>query len=218
MQRPYVILNAGMTLDGKIATRTRDTKISGKEDLERVHRIRERVDAIMVGIGTVLDDDPRLTVHKIQSEKKRNPTRVVVDSRARTPLNARVLNREAPTVIAVSHAAPEERVKALREKGAEVVVCGESRVDLRCLMQELYKRGIRSVLLEGGGTLNFGMLREGLVDEVSVAIAPVLVGGKEAVSLVDGEGFATIAEGVHLKLKKYYPLGKDFILEYEVLR
>jgi 2,5-diamino-6-(ribosylamino)-4(3H)-pyrimidinone 5'-phosphate reductase len=143
---------------------------------------------------------------------------VVVDSRARTPLNARVLNREAPTVIAVSHAAPEERVKALREKGAEVVVCGESRVDLRCLMQELYKRGIRSVLLEGGGTLNFGMLREGLVDEVSVAIAPVLVGGKEAVSLVDGEGFATIAEGVHLKLKKYYPLGKDFILEYEVLR
>jgi 2,5-diamino-6-(ribosylamino)-4(3H)-pyrimidinone 5'-phosphate reductase len=218
MQRPHVILNAGMTLDGKIATRTRDTKISGKEDLERVHRIRERVDAIMVGIGTVLDDDPRLTVHKIPSERKRNPTRIVVDSRARTPLSARVLNNEAKTIIAVSRKAPDERVRALREKGAEIVVCGENKVDLKCLMEELYKRGIRSVLLEGGGTLNFGMLREGLVDEVSVAIAPVLVGGREAVTLVDGEGFATIAEGVHLKLKKYYPLGKDFILEYEVLR
>ena len=213
-----MIMNAGMTLDGKIATRTRDAKISGEEDLQRVHRIREHVDAIMVGIGTVLDDDPRLTVHRIQSERKRNPTRVVVDSSARTPLNARVLSREAPTIIAVSRAAPEERIEALLERGAEVVVCGDRRVDLRCLMQKLYERGIRSVLLEGGGTLNFSMLREGLVDEVSVAIAPVLVGGRDAVTLVDGEGFATVAEGVHLRLKKYYPLGKDFILEYEVLR
>ena len=218
MHRPYVILNAGMTLDGKIATRTRDTKISGREDLERVHRIRERVDGIMVGIGTVLDDDPRLTVHKIQSEKKRNPVRIVVDSRARTPIDARVLSKEARTIIAVSRKAPRGRVMALQEKGAEVIVCGEGRVNLRCLMEELYTRGIKSLLLEGGGTLNFGMLSEGLVDEVSVAIAPVLVGGREAVTLVDGEGFATIAEGVHLKLKKYYPLGKDFILEYEVLR
>ncbi len=218
MQRPHVILNAGMTLDGKIATRERDVRISGKEDLERVHRIRQRVDAIMVGIGTVLDDDPRLTVHRIPGEGKRNPTRVVVDSRARTPLSARVLNGEAPTIIAVSSAAPEERIAALRKKGASVLVCGEVRVDLRCLMRELYSRGIRSVLLEGGGTLNWGMLSQGLVDEVSVAIAPVLVGGRDAVTLVDGEGFATIAEGVHLKLKRYYPLGKDFILEYEVLR
>ena len=218
MQRPHVILNAGMTLDGKIATRTRDTKISGKEDLERVHRIRERVDAIMVGIGTVLDDDPRLTVHRIPGKRSRNPVRVVVDSRARTPPGARVLSGEAPTVIAVSRAAPEERCRVLRERGASIVVCGESRVDLPCLMRELYARGIRSLLLEGGGTLNFSMLRHGLVDEVSVAIAPVLVGGREAVTLVEGKGFATIAEGVHLRLKRYYPLGKDFVLEYEVVR
>lgn len=217
MRRPYVVLNAGMTLDGKIASKTRDVEISCKEDLERVHEIRKSVDAIMVGIGTVLDDDPRLTVHKIPGKKEDNPLRVVVDSTARTPLDARVLNEDAETVIAVSKAAPKDRGAEL-EKRAGVVVCGESKVDLKCLMEELYKRGVKTLLLEGGATLNWGMLEEDLVDEVKVAISPAIVGGKDALSLVEGEGFEKIREGVRLKLKKHYPLGRDLILEYEVLR
>ncbi len=216
MKRPYVIMNAGMTLDGKIATVTRDVKISGEEDLKRVHEIRKRVDAIMVGIGTVLDDDPRLTVHKVESE--RNPVRVVADSKLRIPLSARILNRDAPTVVFTTEKYDREKAKKIESLGHRVVVAGEDRVDLKKAMEILYEMGIRSLLLEGGGNLNFSMLKLGLVDEVSVAIAPVLVGGRDAVSLVEGEGFEKIEDGVKLKLKRFYPLGKDFILEYEVVR
>ncbi len=217
MKRPHVVLNAGMTLDGKIASKSRDVEISCKEDLERVHEIRKGVDAIMVGINTVLDDDPRLTVHKIPGGKEDNPLRVVVDSTARTPLDARVLSEEAKTVIGVSEAAERDRIAGL-EKKADVFVCGESKVDLKCLMEELYKRGVKTLLLEGGGTLNWGMLEMGLVDVVEVAISPTIVGGKDALTLVEGEGFDKISEGVKLKLKRHYPLGRDLILEYEVLR
>ncbi|RMF90093.1 MAG: 2,5-diamino-6-(ribosylamino)-4(3H)-pyrimidinone 5'-phosphate reductase [Methanobacteriota archaeon] len=214
--RPHVIMNAGMTLDGKIAARTGDSAISSKEDLERVHRIRESVDAIMVGINTVLADDPRLSIHKIESDAK-NPLRVVVDSHGRTPLTSRMFNEEGETLIAVSLKADPERVERLKEK-ATVVVCGSGPVNLRCLMKKLYKRGVRTLLLEGGGTLNWGMLKEGLVDEVRVAVAPRIVGGRDAVSIVGGEGFPTIAEGVALRLKKHYLLGRDLILEYAVER
>jgi len=216
MRRPHVIMNAGMTLDGKIATVARDVKISGEEDLRRVHEIRKRVDAIMVGIGTVLDDDPRLTVHKVESE--RNPMRVVADSRLRIPLTARILNKDAPTVIFTTKKYDREKAEKIVSLGHKVVVAGEDRVDLKKAMEILYDMGVRSLLLEGGGNLNFSMLKLGLVDEVSVAIAPVLVGGKDAVSLVEGEGFEKIEDGVKLKLKRFYPLGKDFILEYEVVR
>ena len=216
MKRPYVILNAGMTLDGKIATRARDTKISCYEDLIRVHILRSKVDAVMVGINTVLNDDPRLTVHKIKS--KRQPVRIVIDSKARTPLNSRVLNNESKTIIAVSEIADKGRIEALRRKGAEVIICGKEKVDLVKLMEILYEKGIRKILLEGGGTLNWSMLKNGLVDEVIVAIAPVIVGGKSAVTLVDGEGFDYVDQGVKLRLKRYYLLGEDIILEYEVIR
>ena len=213
--RPYVILNAGMTVDGKIATRTGNSEISGKEDLERVHKIRESVDAIMVGVKTVLDDDPRLSIHKIDSTKE-NPIRVVADSKARTPLDSRMFNEKGKTVVAVSLSADEKRVEILKEK-AEVVICGSERVNLTCLMKKLYKMGVRKLLLEGGGNINWGMLNEGLVDEVRIAISPRLFGGKDAISLVEGEGFAKVSEGVKLELNKSYPLGIDFILEYKVL-
>jgi 2,5-diamino-6-(ribosylamino)-4(3H)-pyrimidinone 5'-phosphate reductase len=214
--RPYVIMNAGMTIDGKIATWTGDSAISSKEDLKRVHMIRKSVDAIMVGIGTVLEDDPRLSIHKIASDGK-NPLRVVVDSRGRTPLSSRMFNEEGKTVIAVSLKAHKKTVEKLKNR-AEVVACGSERVNLKCLMQKLYKMGVKRLLLEGGGDLNWGMLSEGLVDEVHVGIAPRLAGGRDAVSLVGGEGFSMIAEGVKLELIKYYPLGTDFVMEYKVLK
>ncbi|MEE8167336.1 MAG: 2,5-diamino-6-(ribosylamino)-4(3H)-pyrimidinone 5'-phosphate reductase [Candidatus Hydrothermarchaeales archaeon] len=213
--RPRVILNAGMTLDGKIATKSGNSEISSKEDLERVHLIRKEVDAVMVGANTILVDDPRLTVHKVPGEGK-NPTRIVVDSRARIPLSARVFSSDAKTIIAVSKRADQERLEEIKKK-AGIVVCGKELVDLQCLMEELWKKGIRTLLLEGGGTLNWSMLKAGLVDEVRVAIAPRLVGGKEAVTLVDGEGFDLVKEGVKLKITRHYPLGEDFILEYEVI-
>jgi 2,5-diamino-6-(ribosylamino)-4(3H)-pyrimidinone 5'-phosphate reductase len=214
--RPHVILNAAMTLDGKIATQTGSSEISGPEDLKRVHQIRKNSDAIMVGINTVLVDDPRLTVHKISSNPSDNPLRVVIDSKARTPLDARILNNDAPTVIAVSKKAPMSKVEKLREK-VEVIICGDNQVDLEELMKKLKIKGINTLMLEGGSTLNFSMFEHNLIDEVKVCIAPMIVGGKNAKTLVDGDGFDFMASAIKLELKKSYNLGKDLILEYIVL-
>ena len=134
---PYVILNSAMTLDGKMATRTGSSEISGQEDLIRVHELRREVDAIMVGINTVLADDPRLTVHKISADNKDNPLRVVVDSNARTPPASRILNSDAKTLIAVTESADTQRVNVLKKR-VDVIVCGQKRVDLKKLMKHLF--------------------------------------------------------------------------------
>lgn len=225
--KPYVILNAAMTLDGKIATKTGSSEISGKEDLERVHEIRKEVDGIMVGIGTVLADDPRLTVHKINAKKEDNPIRVVVDSKARTPLDFRILNDDALTIIAVGSICDENnpdcdmdavnRAKELSKRVNVFYSSGET-VDLCEFMEHLYSEGIETLMLEGGSTLNFSMIRENLIDEVKICIAPMIVGGKDSKTFFDGEGFDYMKEAVPLKLEKYYPLGKDFVMEYKVLK
>lgn len=214
--RPYVILNAAMTLDGKIATETASSELSGEDDLKRVHELRRECDAIMVGINTVLSDNPRLTVHRVPSGQGENPVRVVVDSRARTPPGFRVLNDDAPTIIAVSKRAPRSRVEGLRER-AEVIEAGDDRVDLEKLMFELKSRGIQTLMLEGGSTLNYSMLVGGLVDEVRVCIAPMIVGGENARTLVDGEGIKDMKDAVRLALRRFYTLGEDLIVEYDVL-
>lgn len=216
--KPYVILNSAMTLDGKIATRTGSSEISGSDDLLRVHKLRKKLDSIMVGINTILADDPRLTVHKIPSEPSDNPLRVVVDSKARTPLNARILNGEAPTLIAVTEKAPNKSLQNLRKaENVEIVRSGYKKVDLPLLMDELAQRGIRTMMLEGGSTLNYSMLVDGLVDEIRVCIAPMIVGGVYAKTLADGEGKDIMEDAVKLRLENSYNLGKDLILEYKVL-
>ena len=215
-RKPYVILNSAMTLDGKMATKTGSSEISGKEDLLRVHELRREVDAIMVGINTVMTDDPKLTVHKIRADKKDNPIRVVVDSRARTPLFSRILNSDASTIIAVTDAASTERVEKLNEV-AEVMVCGKNRVDLDLLMEKLALLGVKTLMLEGGSILNYSMLIGGLVSEMRVCIAPMIAGGKDAKTLADGDGVDYMKDAVKLKLKKSYKLGEDLIVEYLVI-
>ena len=225
--KPYVILNAAMTLDGKIATKTGSSEISGQKDLERVHEIRKEVDGIMVGIGTVLADDPRLTVHKINAKKEDNPVRIVVDNKARTPLNFRILNDDAETVIAVSSIcdennenSDEEAVKRAKEleKRANVFYSSSETVDLKEFLEFLYSLGIESMMLEGGSTLNFSMIRDGLIDEIKICIAPMVVGGKDSKTFFDGEGFDYMKDAVKLELVNNFPLDKDFIMEYKVLK
>ncbi|MEM2866755.1 MAG: 2,5-diamino-6-(ribosylamino)-4(3H)-pyrimidinone 5'-phosphate reductase [Candidatus Hadarchaeales archaeon] len=213
MRRPYVIMNAAMTLDGKIATREGDSRISCPEDLDRLHRLRAEVDAIMVGAGTVLSDDPSLTVRRARGK---NPLRVVIDGRARTPPTARVLDDSSETLVVVSRRAPKRRVEELRRRGAEVMEGGEEEVDLPGLLEELGRRGVRKVLLEGGSTLNWHMLSLGLVDEVRVAVSPRIVGGTEAKTLVGGEGFGRVREGIELELRKVSRVGRDLLLLYRV--
>jgi len=220
--RPYVILNAAMTLDGKIATATGSSNISGEKDLERVHEIRKECDAIMVGIGTVMADDPRLTVHKIDARPEDNPVRVVVDSRCRTPSDARITNGDAKTIIAGANEYKEEFMKSeayekLKKRGVKFFFSGDRRVDLKALMNYLHEEGIDKLMLEGGATLNFSMIRLGLIDEISICVAPMVVGGADAKTFFDGDGFNTMDESVKLELIDYYPLDKDFILNYRVL-
>ena len=219
--KPYFILNAAMTLDGKIATKTGSSEISGKKDLERVHKLRKEVDGILVGINTVLADDPRLSVHKIDSKKSNNPIRVVVDNQGRTPLTSRILNDEAETIIAVSNAGKKdstviERCEKL-SKLADIFYSGESSVNLKELMEYLSSKNIETLMLEGGSTLNFSMLKERLINEIRICVAPMIVGGENAKTLVDGEGFNFMKDGINLKLKNSYELGKDLILEYDVI-
>lgn len=221
--RPYVILNAAMTLDGKIATKTGSSNISGKEDLERVHEIRKDCDGIMVGIGTVLADDPRLTVHKIDAKPEDNPVRVVVDSKCRTPIDARITNGDAKTIIAVANEYRDEikssgKYDALKDKGVKIFFSGDERVDLVLLMSYLHEEGIDKLMLEGGATLNFSMIKAGLIDEISICIAPMVVGGANAKTFFDGEGFDLMDDSVKLKLTNHYTLGKDLILNYKVVK
>jgi 2,5-diamino-6-(ribosylamino)-4(3H)-pyrimidinone 5'-phosphate reductase len=213
-----VILNAAMSLDGKIATFTGDSHMSSPADLRRVHRLRASVDAIMVGLNTLLVDDPKLTV---KFHKSHTPTRIIVDANARTPLSSYVVKtaRMIPTIIAVTTRAQKKRIDALRDRGVTILVCGGGRlVSLGILLKNLGKLGIERLLLEGGGTLNWSMLADGLVDEISVAITPRILGGADAVSLVEGKGTALVRDGVKLKLLNTSRHGPDLVVRYKVLR
>lgn len=216
--RPYVILNAAMSLDGKIATYTGDSRMSSPADLRRVHRLRASVDGIMVGMRTLLRDDPKLTV---KFAKDRKPHRIIVDSNAQTPLSSYVVRtaREIPTVVTVTSRAPKNRIEILEGRGVKVLVCGKGRlVSVEILLQTLRKLGIRKILLEGGGALNWSMLSSGLVDEISVAITPRILGGEKAVSLVEGKGTPLVRDGVKLKLLNTAKYGPDLVVRYKVLR
>ena len=211
--RPYVILNAAMTLDGKIATRTGDSRLSSIADLREVHKLRSGVDAVMIGIGTQINDDPRLTT---RLAKGKNPMRVVVDSLARTSPRSRILVGEGRTVIAVTERAPEDRVAELRAKGAIVIRCGTKQVNLKRLLTKLQETGVRRILLEGGGNLNYSMLTGRMVDEIRVTIAPFVVGGDESKTLVEGLGVSRVSRAIRLSLLRTRPTGNELRVSYRV--
>ena len=195
-KRPFVFINSAMSADGKIATiERRQTRISGSLDFDRMDELRASSDAVMVGIGTVLSDNPSLTVKSGERRKKRlaegkdeNPARIVVDSMARTPVDADIFRKGAGRkIIAVTETAPVEKVKRLAEH-AEIIVSGRKSVDLEKLLCELKARGINRLMVEGGATLNWGLVSAGLVDEIYTFIGNIIIGGKNAPTLADGEG------------------------------
>lgn len=214
-RRPFVILKTAMSLDGKIATATGESKwITGEDAREYVHQLRNTCDAVLVGIGTVLKDDPSLTTRLPGGG--RDPVRVIVDSRARTPLKARVLNQqsEAAAFIAVTEMAPPERMAALRQAGAQVLVCGPGpTVDLEFLLTALAEREIASVLVEGGSAVNASFLLQGLVDKLVWFIAPLIIGGREAIGPVGGSGVRSLAKAIRLSELNVRQLGSDLCIE-----
>jgi len=178
--------------------------------------LRPSVDGIMVGMRTLLRDDPKLTV---KFARGRKPLRIIVDSTAQTPLTSYVVRtaREIPTIVAVTSRAPKNRIETLERRGVRVFVCGKGPlVSVKILLQTLRKLGIRKILLEGGGALNWSMLSSGLVDEISVAITPRILGGEKAVSLVEGKGVALVKDAVKIKLLRSAKYGPDLIVYYKV--
>ncbi len=216
-KRPFVVMKYAMTIDGKIATSTGDSQwITGEEARAHVHWQRHRLSGILAGVGTVLADDPLLTC---RMEGGRNPVRIICDSRLRTPLTSRLVQtaKEISTILATC--ADEERYRPYQEAGCRVwtVKGADGQVDLPRLMKMLGEEGIDSVLLEGGGTLNWSAVKSGIVQRVQAYIAPKLIGGREAKSPVGGEGFAALADALLLQNSTVVQLGKDFMIESEVV-
>ncbi|MDE1830216.1 MAG: 2,5-diamino-6-(ribosylamino)-4(3H)-pyrimidinone 5'-phosphate reductase [Thaumarchaeota archaeon] len=209
--RPYVVLSAAMSIDGKIATRTGSSRLSSGKDLTRVHKLRTSVDAILVGKNTVYVDNPSLTVRHV---KGRNPVRIILDPKASISLDSKIArtSKAIPTMIIVSELAPSKRTSLLARKGLQVIRCGKTKIELRKLLSLLAKQGIKKILVEGGGTTNWYFLKERLVDEILVTITPYIVGGKEAVSLVEGHGFSNISYS--FRLKQIKRIGNEIVLRY----
>jgi len=208
-----------MSIDGKISTRKNDSAISSKLDLVRVHKLRSTVDGIMIGISTVLEDDPMLNV-RYSTTGMKNPTRIIIDSKARIPLNSRIIDssNKIQTIIAVTHNASSRKINEIQKKGAQVLVYGNGKVNLRNLFQQLEKMGLKKIIVEGGGEINWSVLRLGLVNELVVTISPVVIGGRDAKTLVEGEGFANISDGIKLKLSNTIIQNNNEIVLFYKLR
>jgi len=219
---PRTTVKYAMTLDGRIATRSGHSRwVSGLESRQDVHIRRDRCDAILVGIGTLLADDPQLTTRLPDDLSgyggAHHPLRVVLDRQARTPFSARMLAAETPgeTLIFTSEQAPPERVDALRQAGADVVLLDD--VTPEKVLEHLGERGINDLLIEGGGTVLGAFFDAGLVDRVAVYVAPVIVGGADAPSPVAGTGVATMPEGWRLVDRRVRQLGDDICIEGTVV-
>jgi len=197
----YVILNAAMSADGKIATRSGNSSISSIVDLKRVHRLRTTVDAIMIGIQTVLTDNPMLDV-RFAKTKKKNPARIIIDSTARISLHSRILKtaNEIYTVVAVTTRAPIAKIHKIESTGAQVLVTGDKIVNIRSVFRHLERLGFDRILVEGGGEINWSVLNLGLIDEMIVMISSVLIGGRDAKTLVEGRGFSKVSRAKKMKL------------------
>jgi diaminohydroxyphosphoribosylaminopyrimidine deaminase/5-amino-6-(5-phosphoribosylamino)uracil reductase len=216
-----VTLKVAMTLDGKIADCHGASQwITGEAARLEAHRLRSEADAVLVGVGTVLADDPALTVRREQAWP-REPYRVVLDSAARTPAHARIVRGPTParTLVMIGDGAPRSRREALEQAGAVVVLAGsrQGRVDLDRVLAELHRREVRALLVEGGAETHGAFLASGLVDRVAVFVAPVLLGGRQAASAMGGSGLP-LREALRLADLSVRAVGSDLLLEGDVVR
>ena len=209
-----------MTVDGKIATRQGDSAISSKDDLIRVHKLRDSVDGIIVGISTVLADNPRLTIRLGRKQpKEKHLTRIIIDSMGRIPLDSQILRTASKirTIVAVTKLAHMNVRRKIKKTGAIIIVAGTDTVDLKRVLWTIQKMGIKKILVEGGGEINWSLFSLGIVNELIVTIAPKIVGGRQATTLVEGEGYSRISQGLKLQLKKVHMQNSgELVLHYKL--
>jgi len=214
-KRPYVILSAAMTIDGKIATISGDPELSDEKDWREVHKLRSQVDAIMVGKGTILKDNPKL---HIKYFKHKGYYRIIIDSNLSIPIDSNVIIYQPelyPTIICTTKNVPMKKIKEYESKKVKILQYGDGKqVDLTKMVLDLSTMGINSMLLEGGGNLNWSFIKHDLIDEMRLAIAPWIVGGKDAITLVEGVGFEKMKQGRKFKLLKVYKRDNYIVLKY----
>ncbi|MCK9424006.1 MAG: bifunctional diaminohydroxyphosphoribosylaminopyrimidine deaminase/5-amino-6-(5-phosphoribosylamino)uracil reductase RibD [Bacteroidales bacterium] len=244
-KKPFVVLKTAMTLDGKIATVTNASRwITGEASRKRVHRMRQQFSAVMVGVDTVLFDNPQLNIRlkpgndslsmragiPLKGKKDpneqgsgvnspglwKNPLKIIADTRARIPINANVLQIDPQlTVIATTDLAPKDKLREIERMGAQVLICPlkDNMVDLRFLLESMGLMGIDSVMIEGGSTLAFSALKEGVVDKVVSFIAPKILGGSEAPTAVGGTGIPSMDDAIAVNEMHFRKIGKDLMVE-----
>jgi len=213
---PKIILSAAISIDGKIATRSGDSKLSSKRDLTRLHKLRSQVDAIIIGKNTVNKDDPLLTV---RYSKGKNPIRIILDSHGTISNKSKILqtSNKVKTIIVVSKKITKKNLQKLKKFSVEIIIVGENQVNIKSLIKILSKRKIKTILLEGGGTINWEFIKNNLVDEFFITITPFILGGKDAITLVQGEGFDKITKSHKLRLNVIKRLENDLFLHYSKL-
>mgnify|MGYP000427393194 CR=1 FL=1 len=220
--RPLVILSCAISLDGKLASEEGDTKLSSYEDKVEVHKLRSQVDAIMVGVNTVLKDDPHLTISDKYYKSEKHPIRVIVDSKARTPPNAKCITYRShvPTIIAVTNLAPREKIEELEKAGAKVLIVNEgNKVDLKKLLRILYEKfEVSKLMVEGGGKIIGSLLKERLIDLVRISITPVILGGiKKAVNLAHDVFWGKIDEAPWIDIFKIELVDYNLVIHGKVV-
>ena len=213
---PKIILSAAISIDGKIATVSGDSKLSSKKDLIRLHKLRSQVDAILVGKNTVNKDNPLLTV---RYSKGRNPVRIILDSRGTISIKSKILqtSNKVKTIVVVSKKITKKNLQKLKKFPLEIIMIGDNQVNINSLMKNLGKRKIKTVLLEGGGTINWEFIKNNLVDEFYITVTPFILGGKDSITLVQGDGFDKITKSPKLRLDRIKRLENDLVLHYSKL-
>ena len=209
----HVILSAAISIDGKISTRANDSKLSSKEDKIRLHKLRSKVDAILIGKNTLLQDNPLLTV---RHTKGKNPIRIILDSKGTIPISSKIIktSNKIPTIIVVSKKITDTNLLKLKKLPIEIIVAGENSVNLKLLMKKLSTKNIKTILVEGGGTVNWEFIKNNIFNELIVTLSPYLIGGTDATSFVEGKGFAKIINSPKLKLKSIKRLKNYLVLNY----
>ena len=209
----HIILSAAISIDGKISTRQNDSKLSSKPDKIRLHKLRSKVDAILIGKNTLLQDNPLLTV---RHTKGKNPIRVILDSKGTIPITSRIIktSSEIPTIIVVSKKITDKNLLKLKKLPVEIIVSGENSVNLKLLMKKLSTKKIKTILVEGGGTVNWEFIKNNIFNELIVTLSPYLIGGNDSISFVEGKGFAKITNSPKLKLKSIKRLKNYLVLNY----
>ena len=214
--KPYIILSAAMSIDGKIASKTGDSELSDDEDWREVHKLRAQVDAIMVGKGTILKDNPKL---HIKFHEHSGYYRIVIDSKLSIPLDSNIISFQPetyPTIICATENVPFDQIKKYEENEIKVILAGKGdKVDLRKLMPLLKNLDINTILLEGGGNLNWSFIHNDLVDEIRLTVAPLIIGGKKATSLVEGRGFDKMKDAPRFKLLEVNQRNNYVVLTYK---